>query len=247
VKRLLSGIVFTLLCALSSPSLSARIVLPPLPDALAKQSALICNGQVESITETGTDKTGSHPWDSVTHLTAKIKVLHVFKGQAPAEIEIKYNSGPGLINGPIQISLEKDKRYRFFLKSGPVAPFYISVLDGKYDDGFAVEALAPKEPDDSAYVSQTEALEIVQKWLKNQHPELFPVVEEPLLRAPGGKLLNKRVRTYPCLLIYPPNYFPCVWEFSLAEFSATGKGVSNRRLEVLSDRTVDAKDWNGTP
>ena len=115
MKRLLSGIVFTLLCAHSSPSLSARIILPPLPDDLAK------------------------------------------------------------------------------------------------------------------------------------HPKLFPVVEEPLLRTPEGKLLNKRVRTYPCLLIYPPSYFPCVWKFSLAEFSATGKGTGNRRLEVLSDRTVDPKDWNGTP
>jgi hypothetical protein len=51
----------------------ARAVLIPTPDQLAAPATVICNGVVESVTQTSVENTGTHPWDSVTHFTAKIK------------------------------------------------------------------------------------------------------------------------------------------------------------------------------
>lgn len=158
---------------LSISSVFARIILVPKPEEMADQATLICNGVVEAITENSIDKDLVRPWDSVTHLTAKIKIVHVFKGNAPPEIEIAYRSGPHPPNGPYQIHLTEGERYRFFLKNGKSGSSFVSVLDKQYDDGFAVEPLAPKEPDDSPYVSEKEAKALVEQWLKQNHPDFM--------------------------------------------------------------------------
>ncbi len=150
MKAIAYALAFILIYAISASSLSARPVRIPKPEELADKAILICNGLVESIIEGNTEKGPGGSWDSITHFTAKIKILHVFKGQAPPEIEIKYHLGPNVPNGPIQVSLIKGERFRFYLKNGMSESSFVGVLEGKYDDGFAVEPLAPKEPDDGA-------------------------------------------------------------------------------------------------
>jgi hypothetical protein len=249
-------LALALIYAISASSLSARGVRVPGPDELAAQSTLICNGLVESIAEDGTDKGHVNPWESVNHFTAKIKVLHVFKGDAPAEIEIKYPLGPnGLGNGPIQIQLTAGARFRFFLKSGPNAPYYVGVLDGQYDDGFAVEPLSPQEPDDSAYIPQAEAIAIAKQWVKDNHPELPPLVENPRLRSIDG-----RSGLPPVNLTYslPPASQPALvigscypssgkWILTVMEKSASGAIVGDKRIIILSDRAVDKQSWTKWP
>ena len=150
MKIFIKTLAFVLVYAISASSLSARLFRIPTPEELAQKATLICNGRVESITEGRTDKGTGGSWDSITFFTAKIKVLHVFKGEAPSEIEIKYRSGPNVPNGPIQVDLIKGERFRFYLKKGMGESSFVGVLEGKYDDGFAVEPLPPKEPDDGA-------------------------------------------------------------------------------------------------
>src|ERR1700733_7272236 len=103
MRILFKALALVLIYAISASSLSARPGRIPTSEELAEKASLICNGRVESITEGRTERGTGVSWDSITFFTAKIKVLHVFKGQAPSEIEIKYHLGPNVPNGPIQI------------------------------------------------------------------------------------------------------------------------------------------------
>jgi hypothetical protein len=159
----------------------ARPVRVWLPEELEAKASLVCNGTVIAIAESGIKKDFPYPNVSppTSHeivLWAKIKVLHVFKGQAPAEIELRYlvlqpTSALMIIDGPMHIDLQKGSRYRFFLKPDVARGEYVGVLDGEMDDNFAVEELSLGEPDDSPYLHKEEAIKVARDFLKSKNLE----------------------------------------------------------------------------
>jgi len=174
----------------------ARITRPWSPEELEPQASLICNGTVLSIDETGMTKDFTYknvypPTFREMVLQAKIKVVHVFKGQAPEEIKFSYRvqmPGPDF-DGPDHVDLEKGKRYRFFLKPGDTPGQYVGVLDGQFDDNYAVEELWPNEPNDSPYLPKADAIEIAREYAQSKKIELkskwtqISVVSFPTVRS----------------------------------------------------------------
>jgi hypothetical protein len=169
-------LLFSAVCA-------ARLVRPWLPEELEPKATLICNGTVLSVEETGIKKDFLYPdiapsWHQVEMvMLAKIKVLHAFKGQAPAIIEFRYRVlAPSphttvVCDGPDHVNLQKDGRYRFFLKPDDLRGGYVSVLEGNYDDNFAVEALTPTEPDDSPYLKKDDAVQFALDRVHSKEPD----------------------------------------------------------------------------
>jgi hypothetical protein len=119
-------------------------------------------------------------------MLAKIKVLHVFKGRGPAVVEFRYrvtDQDQPEVDGPEHVNLQKDGRYRFFLKPDDVRGGYIGVLEGNFDDNYAVEGLWPHEPDDSSYLRKEDAIKIALDYFKSKkvetkfdwsHPHCYP-------------------------------------------------------------------------
>jgi hypothetical protein len=63
------------------------------------------------------------------------------------------------------------KRYRFYLKDTPGQMYYVGVLDGQFDDAFAVQPLAAAEPDDSGLpLTRDEALERATAYVEKYRP-----------------------------------------------------------------------------
>jgi hypothetical protein len=167
------------LALLSAPTAKARPVLEADPAEMKNGAGLVCNGVVLSVEETGLRRDVSYPDISppVFHfaqMKARVKVLHAFKGEPPAEVDLfyevldmkKYPQPMG--DGPMRIWLEKGKRYRFFLK--PDNGAYVGLLDGRIDDSFAVQTLWPKEPDDSPGLTASDAIKIARDYLASQIP-----------------------------------------------------------------------------
>jgi hypothetical protein len=159
----------------------ARFFRPWLPDELEPQATLICNGTVLSTESTNVTKDFIYPnINPSSHheimMLAKIKVLHVFKGDAPEEIALSYrsNTDEPEIDGAMHIMLQKGQRYRFFLKAGPAPGQYVGVLDGNFDDNFAVEKLWPNEHDDSPYLRKDDAIKIARDYAASQRIDVKP-------------------------------------------------------------------------
>jgi hypothetical protein len=232
MKFLLSGILCVLLYTVSLSHVSARIIIPPAPEVLAEQSTLVCNGRVESVSVTGDGFSAI--------ITAKIKVLHVFKGEPLSELEIRYdNSQEFAQNGGFPISLNQNSRYRFFLKKGSVAPFYVLTYDG-LDKCYSVEALASNEADDAAFINKKELTEIAAKWMKDHHPELPPLIEYPASQPPGSPSVKL---TLPRQMIIQEWYERGRYSLVVQSRFKDGSG-NNRVLVILTDRTVDEKAWD---
>jgi len=183
--RCVARSAFFLLVLMASFPANGRHLDIPTTDALVEQAPIICNGRVIEILNTlekGTavlphyEKNFSIP---VEYWNAKIKVLSTFKGKVPDEIELRFPeidqhpSWRGLMpikNGPCQISLQLNKRYRFYLKPGPGQKWYVSVLDGDFDDAFSVQPLEDKEPDDSPSFLKDEAIKLATDYVKKFKP-----------------------------------------------------------------------------
>ena len=148
----------------------ARKFQPVLPDQLEPTADLICTGKVVSIEKSWFSKVFSYSevMPSAEHefvMTARIKMLHTFQGQAPSEFEFQYRNVDEKFtqeDGPQHVRLEAGRRYRFFLKPGDSSGRYVGVLEGKIDDGFDVEELWATEPDDSPYLKKEDAMKIAR-------------------------------------------------------------------------------------
>ena len=170
----------TLAWLLGTSAGDARISQPWTPEELGPKADLICNGTVVSVEDTGIKKDFIYPniTPSTHHefvMKANIKVLHVFKGNAPTEIEFTYRiSDPSApeVNGAMHVELQKGSRYRFFLKPGDGPGQYVGVLDGSFDDNFDVEALWDNEPDDSKYLTNDEAFNIALDYAQSHKLEI---------------------------------------------------------------------------
>jgi len=202
---------------------AARPVIPFFPEELEPKASLICNGTVISVEETGIKKNFSYPNISPSVnvekvMLAKIKVLHVFKGQAPAEIEFRYRvSTQVAIDGADHIELEKGKRYRFFLKPDDVRGGYVGVLEGNFDDNNAVEELWPHEPDDDPWLTKDEAIKIALDYLKSIKVET-----------------NFDLNHTAC---YPETTGPATW--TIGFFHSPGTPSNSTWITVRGNRTVD--------
>jgi hypothetical protein len=172
----------------------ARPVRAYLPEELEPMATLICNGAVLSVEQMelkdysypGVGPPVIHEW----RMRARIKVLHVFKGDAPAEIELRYTTWiPDQLmgNNPEHIALQKGERYRFFLKPDGRNAGFVGVLDGAIDDGFAVELLSANDPDDSSYLRKEQAIKIALDYIRSSRPtETFDQSRTRVTPNPDG-------------------------------------------------------------
>ena len=214
-------LLFSAVCA-------ARPVNPLFPEELEPKASLICNGTVISVEETGIKKNFSYPNISPSSheeivMLAKIKVLHVFKGQASAVIEFRYRvTKPKEIevDGADHVSLQKDGRYRFFLKPDDARGGYVGVLEGNFDDNYAVEGLWPHEPDDNPYLKKEEAIKTALDYLKSKKVE--------------AKFDWSHPHCYP-----PENTGAATWAIEV--FNAPGTPSNSAQIIVRGDRTVDTR------
>lgn len=154
-----------------------------LPDQLEPVASVICNGRVISVQETKEKKDFQCPevapslHSKEVVMLAKIKVLHVFKGQAPDFIEFRYRTlalsttqTTVIVDGREHVNLQENGRYRFFLRPADRTGCYVDALEGKYDDNPAVEALAPTEPDASPFLKKGDAIKFAFDHLRAKKP-----------------------------------------------------------------------------
>ena len=210
----------------------AGLMTPYTPDDLAEKAEIICNGLVTDITVS--PKSRSVKYENVnpdTHLmkiaTARIKVLAKFKGDVAEEIQICYPQldEEGIrVNPPQQIRLLPKKHYRFYLKSVPDQPYYVSALDGKFDDAAAVEPLADNERDDNPPLCKEEALELAKQCLAGKFSDFSEINA-----------------------FYEQRWTPRQWTFRFyvkERSTYPSYNTSDAKIVVnVSDRKVDASSW----
>jgi hypothetical protein len=154
----------------------------PATDELDKASTLICNAVVESVTDTGKPIVGVLCPEK--RMEAKLKVLHVFKGRANAQITIAYRNIDWthltiITDGPDEIHLEPGSRYRFFLVPDQVPGVYTDAQYKTQDEALATQPLGVQEHDDSAYVSKAEAEKIAIAYVRIHAPEILTHLPQP--------------------------------------------------------------------
>ena len=119
------------------------------PQELSDKADVVFTGAVLQVKETGLKsekKLGQNEPIPTKQYKALIQVEQVEKGSPSGKISLLYFSvdwdklGTALTDGPWEIYLSEGKRYKFYLKrSSSDAENYLSVLDGEFDDGSAVE------------------------------------------------------------------------------------------------------------
>lgn len=201
-----------------------RQIQPFLPEDMEPLSALLCNGTVLSVETT-------YPREVINDgifgpevvMVAKIKILHVFKGDAPEQIEFQYRVSDLPIPDrymatlPTHPYLKEGERYRFFLNPGKTPGSYVGVLDAKTDDGYDVEKLCQAEADDSSYLKKDEAIKIARDYLHSKNLDATYDWEHLLI-------------SYNC--------DTAEWYVELPKF--TGWSAGGARIAIRGDRTVDA-------
>jgi hypothetical protein len=181
-RRLIRAAVFIIILLAVFPA-AARHIDIPSPDELTAKAPIICNGTVVALENTlkkGQAVLPGYPQMTVaTEIwKARIKVLSNFKGEVLDEIDLHFSQidehpekTTAICDGPLRISLQLNKRYRFYLKPVPGQKWYVSVLDGDFDDAYAVQPLADIEPDDSPPpVSREEAIKCAANYVKKFKP-----------------------------------------------------------------------------
>ena len=152
-------------------------------------------------------------------MSARVQVLHTFKGTAPVEIIFRYRvpqPSAFLVNSPIHLRLEKGERYRFFLQPGSKKNEFLGVLDGRIDDGFGVQLLCPDEADDSPLLGTSEAVRIALDYLHGKKPGVqYDGALASVWPEPGG----------------------LVDEVTVA--ASNNSGAEEATVAVFRDRTVD--------
>jgi hypothetical protein len=158
----------------------ARLVAEPSSsDGFEYLSTLTCNGIILSAANTSTkvDSIYANTEPSLFHevwMRARVKVLHVFKGTAPAEIDFSYRVTPPdavMLDGPEHVDLKVGKRYRFFLRPGFEGKSYVNVHDGMIDDNFAVQTLSSGELDAASCLQPERVTTLARDYFKSKFPQ----------------------------------------------------------------------------
>ena len=105
-------------------------------------------------------------------MRATVRTLGVNKGELAFRFEFRFltlNTEQPIVNGPNLAYVQPGGRYRFYLKKSD--DFYVSMLDGEFDDGFAVHPLAPDEAADSLPLFDRDASPIARREFRRLRPE----------------------------------------------------------------------------
>jgi hypothetical protein len=199
----------------------------PTTEQLETPATLVCIGEVLSTASSGPDLISVYTGGVLqgypeTWMSARVKVLHVFKGAAPAEIIFRYRAPQPqalLEDSPIHVRLIGGNRYYFFLKPGLKAGEFIGVLDGRIDDGFGVQTLCPEESNDSPPMSDAEVVRIALDYLHRKRPGVrFDLSLASVWPEPGGIEDDVTVAT------------------------SNNAGAEQAKVAVFRDRTIDETD-----
>lgn len=178
-------------------------------DELAARSAVVANGLVLNVSPDGPappKRLLSNTPVPQQAFRAQVKILAAFQGQPAAAIAVRYNAtdmekARMIMNGPREIFLEKGKRYRFYLNPAPDGDGYVGALAGEFDDGSAVQALAPGVADDAKPVTLERAVEIARAYVAAHWPAGRPIPEHTAASADGlgwvVQFYSSQVYTYP--------------------------------------------------
>ena len=160
----------------------ARDVRFWLPEELEPKADLIFNGSVVSIRQmkpAGEPSVPGAKGGDEVMMEARIKMLHVFKGNASSEILFRYPQSNRFMPGALlHVSLKSGQRYRFFLNSGKEGEPYLGVLAKDGDDCFEVQKLLPDEPDQSPFLTKKEVIPLVRKFLAGKKGLTLPDDQE---------------------------------------------------------------------
>jgi hypothetical protein len=170
---------------------------------LETPSAVVCNGEIISTPRSGPDLFSVYKGNGPqgypeTWMSARVRVLHVFKGSAPAEIVFRYrvSQSEAGVDLPIHVRLYQGDRCRFFLVPAGKQGEFVSVLDGRIDDGFGVQILTPNEGDDSPPMSEAEVVKLAFAYLHREKPGIpYDPKLTYIWREPGGIVTDVYART----------------------------------------------------
>ena len=149
----------------------------PSPEELEKGSTLVCNASVESVVDTGKPATGK--WVPEKRMEAKLKVLHVFKGEAAPEIVVAYRTidwkrvNEVVDDGPQEIQLKVGGRYRFFLVPDQAPGVFLDVQWKTPDEFYAVQPLGGTERDDNPCLGSSGASKIAAAYVQAHTPAIL--------------------------------------------------------------------------
>jgi hypothetical protein len=200
-------------------------------DELIAKAAIVCNGVVLDMSNTGVSGKDKKTYPT-TIWKAHLRILGVYKGAVSVgqEIELRF---PQLdikkvhvftVTGmmPTWIDLQRDHRYRFFLR--PVQDgTCLGALDGDFNEGKAAEPLYADEPDGSPPLFKKEAIGIAndyrQKW-QPQNISSAPASSEASYFGSVGTIQ---------FCSKPPLSYPAF--------------TYDAEILVRNDRTIDPKSW----
>lgn len=154
----------------------ARPVRQAAPEELGQAAEIVVNGLVESVKltdERGELRLGSNQPVPIRFAEATIKTLGVSKGEIAPVFTLRFatyepDHASPIINGPLFTGVELGHRYRLYLKRKD--GLYAGVLDGEFDDGAAVQPLAPGESDASSPLLKEEAVALARHHFETLRP-----------------------------------------------------------------------------
>ncbi|CAN5676551.1 hypothetical protein BH09VER1_BH09VER1_02420 [soil metagenome] len=152
-----------------------RPVMVMTPEELSGMAEVVVTGEVKSIRPTedrGVRIDGSkYP---LRMMEATIKAFHATKGEIPTTFVLRYPElalgGTDVVTDPpMLVSLKEGERYHFYLKKR--GDFYVGVLDGEIDQGFAAQSLSPREMNASSPLFKKEAEVIARAYFSCLRPK----------------------------------------------------------------------------
>jgi len=222
---------FTVVVLLAFPFAAlAAAVLVATPDELTARAEIVVNAiptKIDLTDERGYKADSAVPTRLVV---ARLKVIGIVKGSAPGEIELRFPvldikaiSG-ALINGPLDVTLDRGRRYRFYLRTVSGQSWYVTVLDGELDDGTAVQPLDDREADGSAPLLRAEAMKRAADYVTSSLPSADI----------AHMLVEARYR-----------WSEPSWSFSyfFRDPATYPAGASDAQIIVAGDGSIDPRSW----
>ncbi len=174
---MMARLFLSLLLVLPALGAHARPVRQATPEELGQAAEVVVNGLVESVKLTadrGELRLGSNQPVPIRFAEATVKTLGATKGEIAPVFTLRVSTydpdhAAPVINGPMFASVQPGHRYRFYLKKNGAA--YTGVLDGEFDDGAAIQSLAPGEPDASPPMLKDEAEALARHHFESLRPK----------------------------------------------------------------------------
>lgn len=164
-------------------------------------------------------------------VVAHLQVVGLLKGSAAGEIDLHFPALDvgaihyALVHGPLDVSVETGRRYRFYLRQIAGESWYVTALDGERDDQAAVQPLQEKETDASPPLLREEARGLAAEYLKSRLPSHDPAE------------MHVMVARY--------LWSDAAWDFVYftGDPASYPEGASDAEVIVLGDRSIDPSSW----